>query len=92
MELGPRVRCAIEYLIDCCEVAKEIVEMPAAKRRALQAIHRKRDGRWEEADRELRTAFAKEPAKGAKDAISEVVAQGAAAPETLATSSPACTT
>ncbi len=81
MELGPRVRCAIEYLIDCCEVAKEIVEMPAAKRRTLQAIHRKRDGRWEEADRELRTAFAKEPAK---DAISEVVAQGATAPETLA--------
>lgn len=54
MELGPRTMCALEYLIDSCEVAKDIAQMPLAKRRSLQPISRKRDGRWEEVDRQLR--------------------------------------
>ena len=51
MALGPRTRCALEYVIDCCEVVIELADMPLAKRRGLASITRKRDPRWEEEDR-----------------------------------------
>lgn len=51
MALRPRTKCALEYVIDCCEVVKEVADMPAAKRRGLAPITRKRDPRWEEEDR-----------------------------------------
>lgn len=50
MALGPRTKCALEYVIDCCEVVKEVADMPAAKRRGLAPITRRRDPRWEEED------------------------------------------
>ncbi len=46
-KLGPKASCALEYLIDCCEVSIELADTPAAKRRNL-IIHRRRDPRWEE--------------------------------------------
>jgi hypothetical protein len=51
MALGPRTRCALEYVIDCCEVVIELADIPQAKRRGLAPITRKRDPRWEEEDR-----------------------------------------
>jgi hypothetical protein len=54
MALGARTRCALEYVIDCCEVVKDLADMPLAKRRTLQAPNRKRDPRWEEEDGQRR--------------------------------------
>jgi len=48
--LGPRTRCALEYVNDCCEVVIELANMPLVKRRGLAPIIRKRDPRWEEED------------------------------------------
>lgn len=51
MTLGPRTKCALEYVIDCCEVVKEVADMPVARRRTLPPLNRKRDPQWEEEDR-----------------------------------------
>ena len=47
MVLGPMARCALEYLVDCCEVAIQAAKTSPAERKSL-AVHRKRDPKWEE--------------------------------------------
>lgn len=92
MVLGPRTKCALEYVIDCCEVVKEVADMPAAKRRTLPPLIRKRDLRWEEEDRLRRSdkviaksdeavAGIDQHAKTAVAAAASVMASGAEAQE-----------
>lgn len=45
--LGPMTSCALEYLVDCCEVAIQAAKTTVAERRGMAAIHRKRDPKWE---------------------------------------------
>lgn len=89
--LGPRTRCALEYVIDCCEVVIELADMPLAKRRGLAPITRKRDPRWEEEDRLRRSedvvaksdetvAGIDQHVKTAIAAAASVMAAGAEAP------------
>ena len=94
MALGPRTRCALEYVIDCCEVVIELADMPLAKRRGLAPITRKRDPRWEEEDRLRRSedavADSDETVAGidqhAKTAIAAAASVMAAGAETPASS------
>jgi hypothetical protein len=47
LTLGPMTSCALEYLVDCCEVARDIATTTVADRRGL-VIQHKRDPKWEE--------------------------------------------
>jgi hypothetical protein len=55
MELGLMSVCALEYLIDCCEAAKDVVGKAAAERRT-SGILRKRDPQWEQRFKEYQQA------------------------------------
>jgi hypothetical protein len=46
MALGPMASCALEYLVDCCEVARESARTTVADRRKM-VVYRKRDPKWE---------------------------------------------
>lgn len=71
MILGPMARCALEYLVDCCEVASEAARATVAERKTL-VIHRKRDPKWEQVAMLARQAKAALPAAVAQTATTAV--------------------
>jgi hypothetical protein len=57
MSLGPMASCALEYFVDCCELAQVASKTTAAQRKGL-TLQRKRDPKWATAASQIQQAHA----------------------------------
>lgn len=73
LKLGPKSMCALGYLVDCCEVAIDLVDAVTAKQRPTN-VHRKRDPKWQEMDHQ--TEHAEQEADATSDCMEGSQDQG----------------